>query len=191
MKGSGTTRTTQASRTRAWLVAGGLACSLIGLGALAHGAGDKPESEFGAILSEMRNAVAQTADLRAQADRGGDRIRETCAYERLRGMMQAVDSTQIAQVAWEGDKARGDEAAASVDLGRGQQALELVRRMRNEADQCVGGTELSRVASNGLTTVSVESNVPDDDPNAGPHESWAVSPPRLELTDRALAASPF
>ncbi len=186
MKGS-----IRTSRARAWMLAAFLAGGALTLGSLARGASDKPDSDFGVILSEMRNAVAQAADLRASADRGGDRIRETCAYERLRGMMQAVDSTQIAQVAWEGDRARGDETAAAAEVTRAQQALELVRRMRNEADQCVGRGTLSRVASNTATTVTVESNVPDDDPNAGPVESWAVRPPRLELSGRPLPASPF
>jgi hypothetical protein len=179
---------------RAWMMAG-LACgflALFSLGPRAFGASDKPDSEFGGILSEMRSAVALTADLRAQADRSGDKIRETCAYERLRGMMQAVDSTQIAQVAWEGAKARGDEAGAAAEVARAQQALDLVRRMRNEADQCVGGRELTRVAGNTATSVTVETNVADDDPNAGPVEAWAVPPPRLELSaGLPVAASIF
>src|SRR5579884_2546331 len=95
------------------------------------------ETDFSAILGEMRNAVSHTSDLRTRADRTGDRVKETCAYERLRGMMSAVEAAEVAQVSWEGDKARGDDAAATQELQRAQQALELVRKMRNEADNCI------------------------------------------------------
>ena len=42
--------------------------------------------------------------------------------------------------------------------------------------------------------MTVESSVPDDDPNAGPYENWAIRPARLELATTGLspsAASPF
>ena len=184
------------SRTRTWTLSAGLFVGALVGGSLAlaaSGRPDQPTSDFPTVLAEMRSAVASTADIRTRADRGGDRIKETCAYERLRGMMQAVESTQIAQVAWEGAKARGDEAAATAEMQRAQQALELVRRMRAEADNCVG-RELERGAGiAGQTVVTVESNVPDDDPNAGPREGWVIRPPRLDLPESlaSVAASQF
>lgn len=179
------------SRLRSWILAGCLSAGAFFLGgSLIVRAAERNESDFAGILAEMRNAVAHTSDMRTRADRTGDRVKETCAYERLRGMMQSVESTQIAQVAWEGAKARGDEAAAAQELQRAQQALELVRRMRNEADNCIG-RELATVSNSGTTTVTVESTVRDDDPNAGPPQSWVIAPPALNIPDRPLPASPF
>jgi hypothetical protein len=175
-----------------WTLAGLCASALLG-GAVAAVAAERTAGDFPAILGEMRNAVAHASDIRAQSDRGGDAIKARCAYEVLRGMMQAVDSTQVSQVAWESARARGDEAAAQAEVARAASALELVRRMRNEADNCVGrdAARAGGAAVTGVTTVTVESTVRDDDPNAGPVEAWAIRPPRLELPVDALPASPF
>lgn len=182
-------------RMRPWKLAMMFALSAAALGSLARGAASAPPvTDFGAIVAEMSSAVGHVDEIQKRADRVGDRILGTCAYERLRSMMQAVDSTQIAKVAWEGATARGDAAAATRELGRAQEALALVRSLRNEADNCAG-RELSRsTAGNTNTVVTVESTVPDDDPNAGPYENWAIRPPRLELATTGLsplAASPF
>ena len=176
---------------RRWIAAGVCAGALFA-GAVALGAGERAGGDFPAILGEMRNAVAHAAEVRAVADRGGDAIKGRCAYESLRGMMTAVDSTEVAQVAWESAKARGDEAAAQAEIVRAQGALDLVRRMRNDADTCVG-REIAKEGPGvaGATTVTVETTVRDDDPNAGPVESWAIRPARLELPASALPASPF
>jgi len=171
------------------LVLAGLAFGPIVQGALA--ASGERETDFSPILTEMRSAVAHTADLRTLSDKAGDKVKETCVYERLRGMMQAVESTQVAQVAWESASARGDQEAVKVEVQRAQQALELVRRMRNESDNCVG-KELERsTPGSSRAIVTVESNVRDDDPNAGPSEWWKIRPPRLELPGQAIPASPF
>jgi hypothetical protein len=177
---------------RRWIAAGACASALLA-GAVALGAAERATGDFAVIVGEMRNAVAHASEIRAQAERGGDPIKGRCAYESLRGMMTAVDSTEVAQVAWESAKARGDEAAALAELQRAQGALELVRKMRNDSDNCVG-RELARGGAPGVagtTTVTVESTVRDDDPNAGPVESWAIRPARLELPASALPASPF
>lgn len=182
---------------RPWMLAAGLAVGAVAAGSLARGASPDPQtSDFGAILAEMSSAVGHVDEIQKRAERVGDRILTTCAYERLRNMMQAVDSAQVAKVAWEGATARGDAAAAKKELTQAQESLALVRSMRNEADNC-GGRELSRVSSAGGNTsviVTVESSVPDDDPNAGPYENWAIRPARLELATTGLspsAASPF
>lgn len=163
----------------------------LGYGPIALGAAGDRDNDFSPILTEMRSAVAHTSDMRALSDKAGDKIRETCVYERLRGMMQAVESTQVSQTAWESAMARGDQEAAKAELGRAQQALELVRRMRNEADNCVG-KELERSApGSSKTIVTVETNVREDDALAGPMEWWKVRPARLELPGRPVPASPF
>ena len=179
-------------RTRSWFLATGLSVSALIGGGLALAADTPPpESDFGSVLSEMRSAVAHTSDLRTRADHGGDRIKETCVYERLRGMMQAVDSAQVAETEWEGAMARGDQAGSNAEIQRAQEALTLVRQMRNEADNCIGKELALSSVANGATVVTVESNVREDDPNAGPVESWTVRPPRLELPEPVIAASPF
>ncbi|MCS6912402.1 MAG: hypothetical protein RMK29_07775 [Myxococcales bacterium] len=182
---------TQSRIPRFWPVAAGLLGGAV-WGALASGAGRGGGGDFAAILAEMRSGVAHTAELRAQAERGGDRVKSTCVYDALRGMMQAVSSAEVAQVAWESARARGDEAAAAAELERAQRALELLRRLRAQGDSCVG-RELARpeVGTPGTTTVTVETTVRDDDPHAGPAESWAIRPPRLDLPGRAVPASPF
>lgn len=178
---------------RRWIAAGACASALFGVvgGAIALGAAE-PTGDIQVILGEMRSAVGHTSEIRAQADRGGDPIKARCAYDSLRGILAATSSAEVAQVAWESARARGDEAAAQVEVQKAQTALDLVRRLRNEADNCVG-RELARgeVAASGATTVTVESNVRDDDPNAGPAEAWTLRPTRLELPASALPASPF
>ncbi len=62
--------------------------------------------DFASVLAEMRSAVSQVSTLRQRADKSGDKLKEACLYERLRAMAQAVDSAQVAQVAWEGAVAR-------------------------------------------------------------------------------------
>lgn len=189
MNGSGLTK--KSGVMSSCIVAGGLlgalACYTLAVAAPA----DRPETNFDPILSEMKDAVAQTAEDRVRSDRSGDKLRETCLYERLREMLQALETTQVAKVNWEGASARGDAATASGERQRAQEALTLVRRLRNEADRCIGGQELSRLEHGSAVLVTVESNVPTDDPNAGPAESWAVRPPRLDIPGRAAAASPF
>lgn len=180
---------------RPWMLAVSLTVGAVAGGSLARGASPEPQSgDFGAILAEMSSAVGHVDEIQKRAERVGDRILMTCAYERLRNMMQAVDSAQVAKVAWEGATARGDAAAAKKELTQAQESLALVRSMRNEADNC-GGRELSRASGgNASVIVTVESSVPDDDPNAGPHENWAIRPPRLELANTGLTpgvASPF
>lgn len=180
---------------RPWLWAVGLAGMLLWGSVSLASDRDKPSGDFSTILGEMTSAVGHVDDIQKRADRIGDRILVTCAYERLRNMMQAVDTTQIARVNWEGAQARGDAAGAARELTRAQDALRLVRNLRNEADNCVG-RELGRFSASTDSTktlVTVESNVDDDDPNAGPSENWAIRPPRLELAvgARPLPASPF
>lgn len=180
------------TRSRKFITAAAaLVTAALAFGPIAQGAGGEGETDFSPVLTEIRSAVAHTADLRTMSDKAGDKIKETCVYERLRGMMQAAESTQVSQTAWESAVARNDPEAAKAELARAQQALELVRRMRNEADNCVG-KELERAApGSSRTTVTVESNVRADDPLAGPVEWWKVRPARLELPGRPIPASPF
>lgn len=183
------------SRKPLWTVAGGILAAALAIGPVAMGAGSDGRSEsaeFGPVLSEMRSAVAHTSDLRTLSDKAGDKIKETCVYERLRGMMQAVSSAEVAQVAWESALARNDGEAAKAEVGRAQQALELVRKMRNEADNCVGKElEKGSSATGSKTIVTVESTVREDDPYAGPKEFWKVRPAVLDLPGRPIPASPF
>lgn len=181
------------SRKQMIIIAGALLAGVFTFGPVALGAnGERSDNDFGVIMGEMRSALSHTSDLRSLANRGGDRLKETCVYERLRVLSQAVAAAEVAQVSHEGAVARGDQAAAAEEMERGQRALEIVRRMRNESDNCVG-RELERTGpGSSRTIVTVETNVPADEPGAGPAEYQPVRPARLDLPgSRPVPASPF
>ena len=134
-------------------------------------------------IAEQRSSVGQVQALRkTSADK------ELCLYERLRGLQQTLESTQVAVAALESATARGDQAAEKAERERVSRALELSRQLRTDAEGCVGG-EL--VTGSRATSISVSGGGQGDDPKAGPAELQTIRPVRLELPSRPNPASAF
>lgn len=139
-------------------------------------------------LSEQRSSVGQVQALRKTSADKGDKVKELCLYERLRGLQQTLESTQVAVAALEAAQARGDQAAEKAERERVTRALELSRQLRTDAEGCVGG-EL--VTGSRATSISVSGGGQGDDPKAGPAELQTIRPVRLELPSRPNPASAF
>lgn len=188
-------RTEQRSRLlrRASLVGAALALGLGGAPqaappATTTPAAARPAVEFPAALAELRSALGQAVTLRKAASERGDKLKETCIYERQRALAQVVESAQAASVAWEAANARSDQNAARAEQARLVKALELGRQHREAAESCVGNDLAVRPRA---TSVTVDAPKIGDDPQAGPSESWTVRPARLELPSRPNPASVF
>lgn len=145
-------------------------------------------TDLGAIVSEIRSSVTQITALRKSALQSGDKVKESCLYDRLRSLSQTLDSAQAANVGYEAAAARGEAAAARSEQARGKKALELAHKLRSDAENCVGNELRSGPRA---TTVTVTSTGASDDPLAGPSEMWTVRPARLELPSRPNPASAF
>ena len=139
-------------------------------------------------LSEQRSSVSQVQALRKTSADKGDKVKELCLYERLRGLQQTLESTQVAVAALEAAAARGDQAAEKAERERLSRALELSRQLRTDAEGCVGG-EL--VTGSRATSITVTGGGQGDDPKAGPAELQTIRPVRLELPSRPNPASAF
>lgn len=139
-------------------------------------------------LSEQRSSVSQVQALRKTSADKGDKVKELCLYERLRGLQQTLESTQVAVAALEAATARGDQAAEKAERERLSRALELSRQLRTDAEGCVGG-EL--VTGSRATSITVSGGGQGDDPKAGPAELQTIRPVRLELPSRPNPASAF
>ncbi|MBL8635136.1 MAG: hypothetical protein JNM40_18060 [Myxococcales bacterium] len=139
-------------------------------------------------LSEQRSSVSQVQALRKTSADKGDKVKELCLYERLRGLQQTLESTQVAVAALEAATARGDQAAEKAERERLSRALELSRQLRTDAEGCVGG-EL--VTGSRATSITVTGGGQGDDPKAGPAELQTIRPVRLELPSRPNPASAF
>jgi predicted transcriptional regulator len=144
--------------------------------------------DFGATLRELRGALREVSELRQAVKKRGDAVKEACVYERQRAIAQAVDSTEEAQVAWEGAMKRGESGRAQKELARGEKAAELVRKLVSAAESCVG-EELR--GGTRPTTVTVKGPEKLDDPKAGPDELVRANQVRLELPSRPNPASVF
>ena len=134
-------------------------------------------------ITEQRSSVNQVMQLRKSAADKGDKVKESCLYERLRGLSQTLDSTLVAVAALEAAGARGDQKSERVARG-----LELSRQLRTDAEGCVGG-EL--VTGSRATSISVSGGGQGDDAKAGPAELQTIRPVRLELPSRPNPASAF
>ncbi len=139
-------------------------------------------------IAEQRSSVGQVQALRKTSADKGDKVKELCLYERLRGLQQTLESTQVAVAALESATARGDQAAEKAERERVSRALELSRQLRTDAEGCVGG-EL--VTGSRATSISVSGGGQGDDPKAGPAELQTIRPVRLELPSRPNPASAF
>ncbi len=175
------------SRMRLWTAAGVLA-SALALGPFALGANPAADNDFAPIMGELRSDVAYAADLRTQARSAGDSVRENCVFSQLSKIMEAVKAAELAQQGWEIARDHGNEAAQATQLERGRAALALAQGYRSDAAACVGREVGLVSARNGQSTVTVETTVRADDPQAGPVESWVIRPPRLDL---AIGPAPF
>lgn len=146
--------------------------------------------DFVATLRELRGALREVSELRQAVKKRGDAVKEACVYERQRAIAQAVDSTEEAQVAWEGATKRGESgrAQAQKEQARAEKAAELVRKLVSAAENCVG-EELR--GGTRPTTVTVKGPGPLDDPKAGPDELVRANQVRLELPSRPNPASVF
>jgi hypothetical protein len=153
-------------------------------------AGVAQELDFVALLREMRGALKEVISQRENVKKHGDKLKESCLYERQRAIAQAVDSTETAQVAWEAAVKQGEsgKARAQTEQARAQKAIELVRTLRSAAEDCVG--EELREASR-PTTVTANGPGALDDPLAGPAESLNANLIRLELPSRPNPASAY
>lgn len=145
-------------------------------------------TDLAAIVSEIRSSVTQITALRKSALQSGDKVKESCLYDRLRSLSQTLDSAQAAHVGYEAAAARGEQAVARSEQARGKKALELAHKLRSDAENCVGN-ELRQGPR--ATTVTVTSTGASDDPLAGPSEMWTVRPARLEIPSRPNPASAF
>ena len=145
-------------------------------------------TDLAAIVSEIRSSVTQITALRKSALQSGDKVKESCLYDRLRSLSQTLDSAQAAHVGYEAAAARGEAATARSEQARGKKALELAHKLRSDAENCVGNELRSGPRA---TTVTVTSTGASDDPLAGPSEMWTVRPARLELPSRPNPASAF
>jgi len=139
-------------------------------------------------ITEQRLSVSQVTVLRKSAADKGDKVKESCLYERLRGLQQTFESTQVAVAALEAAIARGDQASERSERERVQRALDLSRQLRTDAEGCVGN-EL--VTGSRATSISVTGPSQGDDPKAGPVELQTIRPVRLELPSRPNPASAF
>ena len=139
-------------------------------------------------IAEQRSSVSQVQALRKSATDKGDKVKEACLYERLRGLQQTFESTQVAIAALEAAIARGDQAGEKAERERVQRALDLSRQLRIDAEGCVGN-EL--VTGSRATSISVSGGGQGDDPKAGPSELQTIRPVRLELPSRPNPASAF
>lgn len=139
-------------------------------------------------IAEQRSSVSQVQALRKSATEKGDKVKESCLYERLRGLQQTFESTQVAIAALEAAIARGDQAGEKAERERVQRALDLSRQLRTDAEGCVGN-EL--VTGSRATSISVSGGGQGDDPKAGPSELQTIRPVRLELPSRPNPASAF
>lgn len=139
-------------------------------------------------IAEQRSSVSQVQALRKSATDKGDKVKEACLYERLRGLQQTFESTQVAIAALEAAIARGDQAGEKAERERVQRALDLSRQLRTDAEGCVGN-EL--VTGSRATSISVSGGGQGDDPKAGPSELQTIRPVRLELPSRPNPASAF
>ena len=139
-------------------------------------------------IAEQRSSVSQVQALRKSATDKGDKVKEACLYERLRGLQQTFESTQVAIAALEAAIARGDQAGERAERERVQRALDLSRQLRTDAEGCVGN-EL--VTGSRATSISVSGGGQGDDPKAGPSELQTIRPVRLELPSRPNPASAF
>ena len=139
-------------------------------------------------ITEQRSSVSQVMQLRKSAADKGDKVKESCLYERLRGLSQTLDSTLVAVAALEAAGARGDQKSERAERERVARALELSRQLRTDAEGCVGG-EL--VTGSRATSISVSGGGQGDDAKAGPAELQTIRPVRLELPSRPNPASAF
>lgn len=145
-------------------------------------------SSLTAVVSEIRSSVAQITALRKSAAQSGDKVKESCLYDRLRSLAQTLDSAQLAHAGYENATAHGESDKARSELARAQKALELAHKLRSDAENCVGNELRSGPRA---TTVTVTSSGASDDPLAGPSEQWTVRPARLEIPSRPNPASAF
>lgn len=178
-------------RLRGWL--GGCFAGLMLAGAAVAAPSPAPAEapiDFVATLRELRGALREVSELRQTVKKRGDAVKEACVYERQRAIAQAVDSTEEAQVAWEGAMKRGESgrAQAQKEQARAEKAAELVRKLVSAAESCVG-EELR--GGTRPTTVTVKGPGPLDDPKAGPDELVRANQVRLELPSRPNPASVF
>ncbi len=159
-------------------------------GASANAPGAAPELDFVAALRELRSALHEVSTQRQRVKERGDKLKEACLYERQRAIAQALDSTEVAQVAWEAAVKQGEagKTRAHDEQARAQKAVELVRELRSAAESCVG--EELRGASR-PTTVTISGPGKLDDPQAGPAEAAQDNVLRLELPARPNPASAF
>ena len=116
-------------------------------------------------ITEQRSSVNQVMQLRKSAADKGDKVKESCLYERLRGLSQTLDSTLVAVAALEAAGARGDQKSERAER-------ELVTGSR-------------------ATSISVSGGGQGDDAKAGPAELQTIRPVRLELPSRPNPASAF
>ena len=140
------------------------------------------------MVTEIRSSVAQITALRKSALQSGDKVKESCLYDRLRSLAQTLDSAQLAHAGYENAVARGESDKARSEQARGKKALELAHKLRSDAENCVGNELRSGPRA---TTVTVTSSGASDDPLAGPSEQWTVRPARLEIPSRPNPASAF
>jgi hypothetical protein len=147
-----------------------------------------PVVDIKLAITEQRSSVSQVTALRKSAADKGDKVKEACLYERLRGLQQTFESTQVAVAALEAAIARGDQASERSERERVQRALDLSRQLRTDAEGCVGN-EL--VTGSRATSISVTGPSQGDDPKAGPAELQTIRPVRLELPSRPNPASAF
>ncbi len=143
--------------------------------------------DFVAVLRELRSALHEVSTQRAAAQKGGDKVREICLYERQRSLAQALESAEVARVAWESAKQYGELSRARDEQARAQRALELGRSLRSAAESCGGSVPVAAKP----TTVAVAGPGQLDDPQPGPRELAKPNPLRLELPSRPNPASAF
>ncbi len=163
----------------------------IGLGGSAFAQGTKESDlNFAATLRDMRAALREISSQRQAVKQRGDKLKEACLYERQRAVAQAVDSTEVAQVAWEAAVKQGaaGKERAQQEKARAAKASELVRTLRTAAEACVG-EELSGVSQPTRVTVSGPGKL--DDAQPGPAELVTANTARLELPSRPNPASAF
>lgn len=159
-----------------------------GSAAPANPAAPASPAALAAVVSEIRSSVAQITALRKSAAQSGDKVKESCLYDRLRSLAQTLDSAQIAHAGYESATARGESDKARSEQARAQKALELAHKLRSDAENCVGNELRTGPRA---TTVTVTSSGASDDPLAGPSEQWTVRPARLEIPSRPNPASAF
>ncbi len=145
-------------------------------------------SDLTAVVTEIRSSVAQITALRKSAVQSGDKVKESCLYDRLRSLAQTLDSAQIAHAGYDSAVARGESDKARSEQARAKKALELAHKLRSDAENCVGNELRTGPRA---TTVTVSSSGASDDPLAGPSEMWTVRPARLEIPSRPNPASAF